>query len=49
MGFSQVTLGFNGPSWQVEAGEAWLRWRDALNSDAGHLAVSNGRRLRVVQ
>ncbi len=28
MGFRQFTLGFNGPTWDVEAGRAWLRWRD---------------------
>jgi probable F420-dependent oxidoreductase len=28
MGFSQFTLGFNGPSWSVEAGRRWLAWRD---------------------
>jgi probable F420-dependent oxidoreductase len=29
MGFSQFTLGFNGPDWQVDAGAPWLAWRDA--------------------
>jgi probable F420-dependent oxidoreductase len=33
MGFSQFTLGFNGPSWPVEQGEAWLAWRDAANRE----------------
>jgi probable F420-dependent oxidoreductase len=28
MGFSQFTLGFNGPDWSVEEGRAWLDWRD---------------------
>jgi probable F420-dependent oxidoreductase len=31
MGFSQFTLGFNGPDWDVEAGRRWLSWRDGLN------------------
>ena len=28
MGFTQFTLGFNGPGWSVESGSAWLAWRD---------------------
>ena len=31
MGFSQFTLGFNGPGWDVAAGSAWLAWRDEVN------------------
>jgi probable F420-dependent oxidoreductase len=31
MGFSQFTLGFGGPTWDVDAGRAWLAWRDELN------------------
>lgn len=31
MGFTQFTLGFNGPDWPVEAGKRWLEWREALN------------------
>jgi probable F420-dependent oxidoreductase len=31
MGFTQFTLGFNGPDWKVDAGHAFLRWRDELN------------------
>lgn len=31
MGFTQFTLGFNGPAWDVDAGERWLAWRDARN------------------
>jgi probable F420-dependent oxidoreductase len=31
MGFTQFTLGFNGPKWQVEAGAEWLTWRDEAN------------------
>lgn len=31
MGFSQFTLGFNGPEWQVSDGADWLRWRDGVN------------------
>jgi len=27
MGFSQFTLGFDGPSWDVDAGLGWLAWR----------------------
>jgi len=44
MGFSQFTLGFNGPTWTVENGEPWLAWRDRRNGadapDAGR--VSSG-------
>lgn len=32
MGFTQFTLGFNGPEWDVEAGMAWLSWRDQINA-----------------
>ena len=28
MGFTQFTLGFNGPAWSVERGAAFLAWRD---------------------
>jgi hypothetical protein len=31
MGFTQFTLGYNGPDWQVEAGADWLAWRDEMN------------------
>lgn len=31
MGFTQFTLGFNGPEWVVEAGADWLAWRDEMN------------------
>jgi probable F420-dependent oxidoreductase len=31
MGFTQFTLGFNGPAWDVAAGADWLAWRDQLN------------------
>ncbi|HKY47882.1 MAG TPA: LLM class F420-dependent oxidoreductase [Acidimicrobiia bacterium] len=32
MGFTQFTLGFNGPDWQVERGQDWLAWRDDVNA-----------------
>ncbi|HEY7599008.1 MAG TPA: LLM class flavin-dependent oxidoreductase, partial [Candidatus Limnocylindrales bacterium] len=32
LGFSQFTLGFNGPSWQVERGADFLAWRDGCNT-----------------
>jgi probable F420-dependent oxidoreductase len=32
MGFSQFTLGFNGPGWNVPAGGPWLAWRDRRNA-----------------
>jgi probable F420-dependent oxidoreductase len=31
MGFTQFTLGFNGPDWDVDAGTEWLAWRDEVN------------------
>lgn len=31
MGFSQFTLGFNGPGWNVERGADFLAWRDEQN------------------
>ena len=31
MGFTQFTLGFGGPTWDVDGGRAWLRWRDEQN------------------
>ena len=31
MGFTQFTLGFSGPDWNVAAGDAWLAWRDRMN------------------
>ena len=33
MGFTQFTLGFNGPAWDVERGTPWLAWRDRLNAE----------------
>jgi probable F420-dependent oxidoreductase len=34
MGFTQFTLGFNGPDWSVDAGAPWLEWRDRINGSA---------------
>lgn len=31
MGFTQFTLGFNGPEWEVDAGARFLEWRDERN------------------
>ena len=33
LGFTQFTLGFGGPGWRVENGEAFLAWRDARNAE----------------
>ena len=41
MGFRQFTLGFNGPSWDVDAGAAWLAWRDAQNARSMAVAVGS--------
>jgi len=32
MGFTQFTLGFGGPGWDVDAGASWLAWRDRMNA-----------------
>lgn len=32
MGFTQFTLGFNGPDWDVARGADWLAWRDEVNA-----------------
>ena len=32
MGFTQFTLGFNGPGWTVDTGADWLAWRDEMNA-----------------
>jgi probable F420-dependent oxidoreductase len=32
MGFTQFTLGFDGPGWTVAGGRPWLAWRDAMNA-----------------
>ena len=44
MGFSQFTLGFDGPGWTVDGGAPWLAWRDRRNAAAGAEAgrVSSG-------
>jgi probable F420-dependent oxidoreductase len=31
MGFTQFTLGYNGPAWSVDGGVPFLRWRDGRN------------------
>jgi probable F420-dependent oxidoreductase len=31
LGFTQFTLGFNGPGWDVSTGAEWLEWRDRMN------------------
>lgn len=36
MGFTQFTLGFGGPAWDVERGAPWLAWRDRMNGTRGH-------------
>ncbi|HKF84799.1 MAG TPA: LLM class F420-dependent oxidoreductase [Candidatus Limnocylindrales bacterium] len=33
LGFTQFTLGFNGPRWDVGRGVDWLRWRDERNRE----------------
>jgi probable F420-dependent oxidoreductase len=35
LGFTQFTLGFNGPDWQVESGLEFLEWRDRINAVRG--------------
>jgi hypothetical protein len=31
LGFTQFTLGFDGPAWTVDRGREWLAWRDERN------------------
>lgn len=40
MGFTQFTLGFNGPDWPVDDGLAFLEWRDRVNAARGSVAAS---------
>ena len=40
MGFTQFTLGFNGPAWTVAAGVPFLRWRDERNARAAAPALA---------
>jgi probable F420-dependent oxidoreductase len=39
MGFTQFTLGFNGPTWHVDGGVPFLRWRDEVNARSGLVAT----------
>lgn len=38
LGFTQFTLGFGGPDWRVDGGEAFLEWRDRRNAQRGALS-----------
>ena len=40
MGFTQFTLGFDGPAWDVSAGERFLEWRDACNRSRSAVPVA---------
>ncbi len=31
LGFTQFTLGYNGPAWDVGDAVEWLAWRDEMN------------------
>jgi probable F420-dependent oxidoreductase len=42
MGFTQFTLGFGGPGWEVERGRDWLAWRDERTAHAGLAAGGSG-------
>jgi hypothetical protein len=39
MGFTQFTLGFNGPDWHVDMGAPWLGWRDRCNLSRSKTAL----------
>jgi probable F420-dependent oxidoreductase len=39
MGFTQFTLGFNGPDWRVDMGAPWLGWRDKCNLSRSKTAL----------
>ena len=46
-GFTQFTLGFNGPDWTVDRAGDWLAWRDERNqpqTGAGLARTTNARR-----
>ncbi len=40
LGFSQFTLGFNGPQWRVEGGRDFLAWRDRVNAERGAVSAA---------
>ncbi|MGQ0608909.1 MAG: LLM class F420-dependent oxidoreductase [Chloroflexota bacterium] len=40
MGFTQFTLGFGGPAWNVDRGTPWLEWRDRMNASSHAVARS---------
>lgn len=42
IGFTQFTLGFNGPDWQVGRGKRWLSHRDAINAQRSRRSVRPG-------
>jgi probable F420-dependent oxidoreductase len=42
MGFTQFTLGFCGPSWDVRDASAWLTWRDETNAARVPSAAGRG-------
>ncbi len=50
LGFSQFTLGFNGPRWEVDRGGPWLAWRDdrnrSLPTEAERAGAPVGQRRR---
>jgi probable F420-dependent oxidoreductase len=35
LGFTQFTLGFDGPEWRVDGGREFLAWRDRVNAERG--------------
>jgi probable F420-dependent oxidoreductase len=41
MGFTQFTLGFGGPAWDVEEGRPWLAWRDERNRAAAPVSAAS--------
>ena len=42
LGFTQFTLGFGGPDWAVQRGEAFLEWRDRRNAERATAAMLSG-------
>jgi probable F420-dependent oxidoreductase len=42
MGFSQFTLGFDGPAWTVETGARFLAWRDEVNARRAESLLPTG-------
>ena len=43
LGFTQFSLGFNGPTWDVKRGAPWLAWRDRVNAELAGTGAARSR------